>query len=270
MLSRATRELGRMLSVKFVTAVAIFLAAGAVAVPALAQQTAPATTDPAAAAHKQAEDFMTARNRQLLTDFGWLGHFADADAKLGAPAPGENRVVFMGDSITEGWHLDQFFPGKPYINRGISGQTTPQMLVRFRQDVIDLKPKAVIILAGTNDIAGNTGPMTPEQTEENLKSMAELAAASGIHVVLSSIPPAKAFPWKPELKPADTILAINAWIKAYAAEKGYAYVDYHSATKDAENGLPVNLSKDGVHPNAAGYTVMTPLAEAGIEKALAQ
>lgn len=220
---------------------------------------------------QQAPAALSEHDKQLLTDFGWLARYRDANAKLAAPAPGEKRVIFMGDSITEGWHFDVSFPGKPYINRGISGQTTPQMLLRFRQDVIDLHPKVVVILAGTNDVAGNTGPMTPEQTEGNIQSMAEIAQASGIRVVLCSIPPSNKFPWRPEVgNPAPTILAINAWIKAYAAEKGFPYVDYHSATKDAENGLPPNLSKDGVHPLPAGYAIMAPLAEAGIAKALAQ
>ena len=207
-------------------------------------------------------------NERMLVDFGDLEHFHDADLKLGPPAPGENRVVFMGDSITEGWHLDQSFPGKPYINRGISGQTSPQMLVRFRQDVIDLKPKVVIILAGTNDIAGNTGPMTLEQTEGNLESMAQLAAANHIRVVLCSVLPSVDFPWNPGQIPAPKIAAVNRWIEAYAAKNHSVYVDYYSAMKDAAGGLPPALSKDGVHPLPAGYAIMAPLAEAGIEKAL--
>ena len=209
---------------------------------------------------------------QLKNDWPWLGRFKEANLKLPAPAAGENRVVFMGDSITEGWHFDgpDGFPGKPYINRGTSGQTSPQMVLRFRQDVIDLHPKVVVILAGTNDIAGNTGPMTLEQTEDNIKSMADLATANHIRVVLCSILPAFDFPWHPGLEPAPKIDAINAWMKAYAAEKGYVYVDYHAALKDERDGLPANLSGDGVHPKPAGYAVMTPLAEAGIAKALAQ
>ncbi len=185
-----------------------------------------------------------------------------------APQPGENRVVFMGDSITAGWKLDESFPGKPYINRGIGGQTTPQMVVRFRQDVIDLKPKVVIILAGINDIAGNTGPMTLEQTEGNIASMAELARANGIRVVLCSVLPAFDFPWAPGLTPAPKVVAVNEWMKKYAAEKGEVYVDYYSAMKDDRGGLPPTLSHDGVHPLPAGYAIMAPLAEAGIEKAL--
>ena len=229
--------------------------------PAL-QVAAPA----APAAHTGA--YWVEHDHQLLVDFGNLGRFKDADMALDAPAAGEKRVVFMGDSITQGWHLDQSFPGKPYVNRGISGQTTPQMLVRFRQDVIDLKPKVVVILAGTNDIAGNTGPMTLEQTEGNLASMAELARANGIKVVLCSVTPAFDYPWQPGLAPAPKIDAVNAWIKEYAAEKGFVFVDFHSAMKDDRDGLPASLSKDGVHPLPAGFAIMTPLAEAGIEKAL--
>jgi len=214
-----------------------------------------------------------AHQEQLRTDWPWLAKYKEADLKLSAPAPGENRVVLMGDSITEGWHLDGpdgSFAGKPYINRGISGQTSPQMLVRFRQDVIDLQPRVVVILAGTNDIAGNTGPMTLEQTENNLASMADLATANHIRVVLWSVLPAYDFPWHPGLEPAPNILALNTWIKSYATEKGYIYVDFHSAMKDQRDGLPANLSKDGVHPTPAGYAVMAPLVEAGIKSALAQ
>ena len=214
-----------------------------------------------------------AHQEQLRNDWPWLARFKEEDVKLPAPAPDENRVVFMGDSITEGWHFegpDGSFAGKPYINRGISGQTSPQMLVRFRQDVIDLQPKVVVILAGTNDIAGNTGPMTLEQTENNLASMADLATANHIRVVLCSVLPAYDFAWHPGLEPAPKIVALNTWIKSYAAEKGYVYVDFHSAMKDQRDGLPATLSKDGVHPTPAGYAVMTPLVEAGIKSALAQ
>jgi lysophospholipase L1-like esterase len=210
-------------------------------------------------------------NERLIVDFPWLARFKEADLVLPAPVAGENRVVFMGDSITDNWKLDGTdgsFPGKPYINRGIGGQTTPQMLVRFRQDVIALKPKVVVILGGTNDIAGNTGPMTLEQTEDNLASMAELAAVNNIRVVLCSVTPSFDFPWSPGLKPAPKILALNRWIKAYAAEKGFVYVDYHTALKDSRDGLPAKLSADGVHPLPAGYALMAPLVETGIEKAL--
>ncbi len=232
-------------------------------------QAVPVPAQPAQPQHPD-NDYWRKHDQQLMTDFGWLARFKDEDAKLPAPAPGENRVVFMGDSITEGWHLNESFPGKPYINRGISGQTTPQMLVRFRQDVIALKPKVVVILAGTNDIAGNTGPETLEQVEDNLASMADLAHANGIKIVLCSILPAFDYWWARGMTPAPKIDAINKWIKAYAADHGYVYVDFHSAMKDAQDGLPPSLSPDGVHPNAAGHAVMAPLAEAGIEKALAQ
>jgi len=215
-------------------------------------------------------DYWRQHDKLMLSDFPWLAKFHDADAKLGPPAAGETRVVFMGDSITEGWHLDQSFPGKPYINRGISGQTSPQMVLRFRQDVIALQPKVVVILAGTNDIAGNTGPETLEQIEDNLASMTDLATSNHIQVVLCSILPAFDYPWQPGLTPAPKIDAINAWLRGYAAAKGVVYVDFHSAMKDARDGLPAELSHDGVHPLPAGYAVMAPLTEAGIEKAVGQ
>jgi lysophospholipase L1-like esterase len=218
-------------------------------------------------------DWEMKHQQQLKEDWPGLARFKEADLKLAPPAAGENRVVFMGDSITEGWHFDGpkgFFPGKPYINRGISGQTTPQMVLRFRQDVIALQPKVVVILAGINDIAGNTGPETMEEIEGNLTSMAELATANHIRVVLCSVMPAFDFPWRPGLAPAAKVVALNEWIKGYAATKGYVYVDYHTAMKDDRDGLPAKLSGDGVHPNPAGYAIMAPLAEAGIAKALAQ
>jgi lysophospholipase L1-like esterase len=205
---------------------------------------------------------------QMKNDWPWLGRFKEDNLKVGLPAPGEDRVVFMGDSITQGWHLDESFPGKPYINRGISGQTTPQMVLRFHQDVIALEPKVVIILAGTNDIAGNTGPMTVAQTEDNLTAMAEMATANHIKVVLCAILPAFDFPWRPGRSPVPSELALNAWIKTYAATHGHQFVDYYTPMKDDRGGLPASLSHDGVHPLPAGYAVMAPLAEAGIEKAL--
>ncbi len=205
---------------------------------------------------------------QLLVDFGGLDRFRKADVALPAPKSAEDRVVFMGDSITEDWHLEKSFPGKPYINRGISGQTSPQMLVRFRQDVIDLKPKVVLILAGTNDIMENTGPMTTEQSGAMIASMADLATANNIQVALCSVLPSSKFAWSPELKPAPRIVELNAWIREYAAEKGYIYVDYYSPMTDEHGGLPPALSDDGVHPISAGFAIMAPLAEAGIEQAL--
>jgi lysophospholipase L1-like esterase len=235
-------------------------------------QTAPVPAAATTASGHPQDAYWSEHDRRLLNDFPWLAKFKEDDLKLGAPAAGENRVVFMGDSITEGWHFDgpNGFAGKPYVNRGISGQTTPQMVLRFRQDVIDLQPKVVVILAGTNDLAGNTGPMTLEQTEDNLASMADLATANHIRVVLCSVTPAFDFPWKQGLTPAPKVVALNAWMKSYAADKGYVYVDYHSAMKDQRDGLPATLSHDGVHPNPAGYAIMRPLVEAGIAKALAQ
>jgi lysophospholipase L1-like esterase len=240
---------------------------GVVAAPeARAQQTGAAT--PVAKPAPHTGDYWVKHDRQLLVDFGDLDRYQAADAAQGAPTPGVKRVVFMGDSITDAWKIDESFPGKPYINRGIGSETTPQMLVRFRQDVIDLEPAAVVILTGTNDLAGNTGPMTLEQTEENLASMADLASANGIKVVLCSILPAFDYPWSPGLEPAPKIATLNTWIKSYAARKGYTYVDYYSAMKDDRGGLPQALSKDGVHPLPAGYAMMAPLVEAGIELAL--
>jgi lysophospholipase L1-like esterase len=237
-----------------------------------AQITTPAAPAQSQGAQTQGLDgYRNVREKQLLTDFGWLARYKDANAQLPPAQPDDKRVVFMGDSITESWHLDQSFSGKPYINRGISGQTSPQILLRFRQDVLELKPKVVIILAGTNDVAGNTGPMTAEQTEGNIQSMAQLAAANGIRVVLCSVLPASHIGWAPNVQDtADKILAINTWIKSYATSQGYLYVDYHSAMKDAQNGLPPELSKDGVHPLPAGYAIMSPLADAAIAKALAK
>jgi len=229
-------------------------------------QAAPA---PAQAAPAPPHDaYQTEHDKQMLRDFPSLARFKEDDLKLGPPAPGEDRVVFMGDSITIGWHLDQSFPAKPYLNRGISGQTTPQMVLRFHQDVIALEPKVVIILAGINDIAGNTGPITVEQTEDNLAAMAEMATANHIKVVLCAVLPAFDFPWRPGQAPMPKEIALNAWIKTYAASHGHEFVDYYTAMKDDRGGLPTSLSHDGVHPLPAGYEVMAPLAEAGIEKAL--
>ncbi len=206
----------------------------------------------------------------LENDWANFARYRDANAKLAPPAPNEKRVVFYGNSITDGWaqHFPTMFPGKPYIGRGIGGQTTPQMLVRFNQDVVALKPKVVVILAGTNDIAGNTGPSTIEMIEHNLRSMAEIAKAHGIRVVLSSVLPVYDYPWKPGLEPAPKIIALNAWMKDYAAKNGAVYLDYHSAMSDARGGMRDGLSSDGVHPTEAGYRVMAPLASAAIARAM--
>src|SRR5436305_1301811 len=204
--------------------------------------------------------------QQLRTDWANLAKFRDANAQLAPPMKNEKRVVFMGNSITEGWqqYFATMFPGKPYVGRGISGQTTPQMLVRFRQDVVALKPAVVVILAGTNDIAGNTGPSTLEMIEDNLAGMAEIAKANGIRVVLCSVLPVYDYPWKPGLEPAPKIVALNAWMKHYADSTGSVYVDYHGAMRDDRHGMRPDLASDGVHPNEAGYKIMVPLVERGI------
>ena len=203
-------------------------------------------------------------------DWANLNRFKSENENLTLPKPDENRVVFMGNSITQGWieQCPEFFEGKPYVNRGISGQTTPQMVLRFRQDVVDLKPKVVVILAGTNDIAGNTGPSTLEMILDNLKSMTDIAKANGIKVILSSILPAFDYPWKPGVNPNEKIPALNKMIKDYADQNDVIYLDYFSAMTDERNGLPIKLSEDGVHPNVDGYKIMEPLVEEAIEKAL--
>src|SRR6266404_5885659 len=212
-----------------------------------------------------------------LKDWPQLTRYRDANAKVVAPAKSEVRVVFMGDSITDSWDdpkFGGFFPGKLYIDRGISGQTTPQMLVRFRADVIALHPKVVVILAGTNDLAGNTGPMSLEAIEDNLISMAELAKANSIKVVLSSVLPISDYEQrdgKPIIRttqrPPEKIKALNEWMKAYAAQNKLTYLDYYSAMIDDKGFLKDELSEDGLHPNAKGYAIMAPLAEAAIAKA---
>ncbi|HJQ18752.1 MAG TPA: SGNH/GDSL hydrolase family protein [Gemmatimonadaceae bacterium] len=206
----------------------------------------------------------------LRDDWGWLARYRDDNAKLVAQPVDSGRVVFMGNSITQGWQplFATLFPGKPYVGRGIGGQTTPQMLVRFRQDVIDLKPKVVVILAGTNDIAGNTGPMSIEAIEDNLASMTELAQAHGIRVVLSSVLPVYDYPWKPGLQPVQKIMDLNAWMKQFAAAHHAVYLDYFSAMQDERHGLRADLTYDGVHPNEAGYRVMARLVEPAIQDAL--
>lgn len=203
-------------------------------------------------------------------DWANLNRFREENAKLSMPRSCEDRVVFMGNSITQGWieKVPEFFANRPYINRGISGQTTPQMLLRFRQDVIHLRPKVVVILAGVNDIAGNTGPSTLEMIEDNLHSMTELAEANGIRVVLCSVLPAYDFPWCPGMEPAGKVVELNKRIKAYASTKGAVYCDFFSAMADDRNGLPEDLSEDGVHPNKAGYAIMAPLVEKAIARAL--
>jgi lysophospholipase L1-like esterase len=203
-------------------------------------------------------------------DWANLERYRADNQKIGLPKPGEKRVVFMGNSITEGWLNvnPEFFAGKPYVDRGISGQTTPQMLIRFKPDVVNLKPEVVIINAGVNDIAGNTGPSTLEMIEDNISSMAEIAKANRIKVIIASVLPAFDFPWNPGLKPAEKITALNEWLKMYAEKNKFIYLDYYSAMVDERKGLPAKYSADGVHPNLDGYKVMGPLAEKAIALAL--
>ncbi|NCC59665.1 MAG: acylhydrolase [Verrucomicrobiae bacterium] len=203
-------------------------------------------------------------------DWANLNRFREDNARLGSARTCDDRVVFMGNSITQGWidRVPEFFADRPYINRGIGGQTTPQMLVRFRQDVIHLWPKVVVILAGVNDIAGNTGPSTLEMIEDNIHSMTELAQVHGIQVVLCSVLPAYDFPWRPGKEPATKIVELNQRIQKYAGEKGAVYCDFFTALADERDGLPEALSEDGVHPNREGYAIMAPIVENAIARAL--
>jgi lysophospholipase L1-like esterase len=213
-----------------------------------------------------------AEMRAKLADWPQLGRYRADNAALAPVAAGEQRVVFYGDSITDSWgrraDTGEFFPGKPYVNRGISGQTTPQMVVRVRQDVIDLRPAAVVILAGTNDVAGNTGPMTPQMTEDNFRSMIDLAKANGVRVIVASILPVADYPWKPGLAPAPKIKTLNDWLKGYCVNHSLTYLDYYSAMVGQDGGMKAGISFDGVHPNAQGYAIMGPLAQAAIDKTL--
>ena len=209
--------------------------------------------------------------QKRLNDWPQLGRYHEANEKLSPPATSEDRVVFLGDSITDGWKLVEYFPGKPYVNRGISGQTTPQMLIRFRPDVIALKPKVMVLLAGTNDIASNTGPMTVEMIEDNYASMAELARANGIKVVFASVLPIHDYNpsrKQSERRPPEKILQLNEWLKSYCAANGHTYLDYFSKVVDDKGMLKADLAADGLHPNADGYKLMAPLAEAAINEAL--
>jgi acyl-CoA thioesterase-1 len=246
---------------------------GCASTPAPAPAPAPAATTPASTGAPTLTPLtpqQIAAMERLRTDWPNLARYREANAALGAPAAGENRVVFMGNSITDAWaeSFPTMFPGKPYVGRGISGQTTPQMLVRFRQDVVALKPKVVVILAGINDIAGNTGPSTQAMIADNLMSMTEIAKANGIRVVLSSVLPAYDFPWRRGMEPAPKVAALNTWIKRYAEEAGVVYLDYYSKMVDTRGGLSPEMASDGVHPTEAGYRIMAPLAEAAIQEAL--
>jgi lysophospholipase L1-like esterase len=251
-----------MKTLKFIAVIIILMITGSYAL--VAQNNVPTPT-PA-----QQDARQIAAEERFHNDWANLARFRNDNLKIGQPAVGEKRVVFLGNSITEGWiRLDPgFFSGRPYINRGISGQTTPQMLIRFRPDVINLKPAVIVILAGVNDIAGKTGPSTLEMIEDNLASMVDIAKANGIPVLLSSVLPAIDFPWKRGMQPAEKIVQLNVWIKNYAENNGCLYLDYFTPMADEQHGLKTELTYDGVHPNLAGYKVMEPIVESAIQKAL--
>jgi lysophospholipase L1-like esterase len=249
------------------------LIVSATIVPALGQQSTPAPAIPSSGS-AGLDQYRASRLAIFTDDFGQLNHYRDANSALKPLAPGENRVVFFGDSITDLWKLEEYFPGKPYVNRGIGGQTTPQMLIRFRQDVIELHTKVVVLLAGTNDVAGNTGPMRLEDIEANYASLAELARANQIRVVFSSVLPVHNYtPQSQNLfagRPPEKIIALNRWIKDYvAAHSDCVYLDYFAAMVDDKGYMKKDLADDGLHPNAAGYKIMVPLAEKAITRALA-
>ena len=258
---------------RFLAIVCLVVAAAAIAAAQPATPS-PSPIDPCAETMTRAT-----RAETRLKDWPALARYHDANSTTSPPAKDESRVVFMGDSITDSWDDPKyggFFPGKPYVDRGISGQTTPQMLIRFRPDVIALKPKVVVILAGTNDIAGNTGPMTLQAIEDNLMSMFDLAHANGIRVVFASLLPIsdyeKAKDGQPIIRskqrPPEQITALNAWMKTYATAHGGVYLDYFSAMADDKGLLKEELSEDGLHPNRKGYDIMAPLAEQAIAAAL--
>ena len=248
------------------TLFALFLAC----LPAFAQQSAPPIPS---TGFPGLDQYRASRIVIYTDDFGEVKRYREDDAALAAPAAAENRVVFIGDSITDYWKLADYFPGKPYVNRGIDGQTTPQMLVRFRQDVIDLHPKVLVVLAGTNDVAGVTGCTRDEDIEANYASMAELAKAHHIRVIFASLLPVHNYTQDAKesfaLRPAERILALNRWLKDYCSKNGFVYLDYFSALVNDRGMMKRNLSDDGLHPNAVGYKVMAPLAEKAIALALA-
>jgi lysophospholipase L1-like esterase len=239
--------------------------------PALAQQPAPAIPS---TGFPGLDEYRASRISIYTDDFGQLARYRDADAALATPAAGESRVVFLGDSITDYWKLPDYFPGKPYINRGIDGQTTPEMLVRFRQDVLALHPKVLVVLAGTNDIAGVTGRTLNEDIEANYASMAELARAHRISMVFASVLPVHNYTHDAEesfaLRPRDRILALNKWLKEYCAKNGFVYLDYFSVLVDERGMLKRALADDGLHPTVAGYKIMATVAEKAIQKALVE
>jgi lysophospholipase L1-like esterase len=257
---------------KKLRSISILTAALVITLSVFAQQSAPSIPSTGSPG---LDEYRASRIAIYTDDFGELKRYRDADTALAPPAATEDRVVFIGDSITDYWMLGDYFPAKPYvvINRGIDGETTPQMLVRFRQDVIDLHPKVLIVLAGTNDVAGVTGPERNEDIEANYASMAELARLHHIRVVFASLLPVNNYTQDAKesfaLRPRERILALNAWLKDYCARNGFVYLDYYSAMVDEKGMLKRTLSDEGLHPNAAGYKVMAPLAEKAIAQALA-
>jgi lysophospholipase L1-like esterase len=238
--------------------------------PVLVQQPAPSIPS---SGYAGLDEYRASRVAIYTDDFGQLARYREANAALPPPTAGENRVVFLGDSITDYWKLPDYFPGKPYINRGIDGQTTPEMLVRFRQDVIGVHPRVLVVLAGTNDIAGVTGRTSNEEIESNYASMAELARAHRIQVVFASVLPVHNYTHDAEesfaLRPRDRILGLNKWLKDYCAKNGFVYLDYFSALVDERGMLKRALADDGLHPTGAGYKIMASLAEKAIQRALA-
>ncbi len=244
-----------------------------------AQQTPPQLQERGGAAAPRVEsvqplnDYQRSQMESWARDFADLHRYRAANQELGDPVSGEHRVVFYGDSITDMWTLNQYFPDKHYINRGISGQTTSQMLLRFRQDVVNLDPDVVVILAGTNDIAGNTGPISIEDIEGNITSMAELARAQDIALVLSSVTPVNNYTPASQRffadRPPSEILRLNEWMKAYCASTNCYYIDYFNAMVDGSGLMKRALTEDGLHPNDAGYKIMAPLAQSAIDKTMA-
>jgi lysophospholipase L1-like esterase len=208
----------------------------------------------------------------MLQDWADLSHYKLDNAALDPTIPGEKRVVFFGSSTTENWgrrYDSVFFPGRPYINRGISGETTPQMLLRFQQDVVDLRPAAVVFLGGTNDVAGNTGPMTLEMTEDNIRAMAAIAEANDIKMILASQLPVKELFWNKCVHPEPELLALNEWERKFAAARRLGYVDYYSVLAGPDGSFQAGLSLDGVHPDEKAYEVMASVVQHVIDDVLA-
>ena len=247
------------------------LALALFATPALAQPAAPTRPDPQLGMLDEPcpanRDGLWALSPYVLKyDWAWLCRYQSENAAYGAQNPA--RAVFIGDSITEGWaRTDPALFTGGVVGRGLSGQTSPQILLRFWQDVIALHPRVVHIMIGTNDIAGNTGPTSVAAYQANIRAMVDLARVNGVRVVLGSIPPAKRMDWRPDLQPAPRIAQLNQWLREFAAEQGLVFADYHSALAAPDGGLRPDLGKDGVHPEAAGYALMRPIAERALAEA---